>query len=151
LAKEFPVGSCEYQVVLDHEDTHVKFNRDTLKEYAAKGRTELDAMVAKPAVIHTTDANAALQKTLGDICARLTPLLQEGQKMQRERNATIDTSFSYGEAFKKCGNWDQGNIFLDGMPKKPNEEKKPDSSTIVAPPKPSGDPFGLGKMPTRRD
>lgn len=58
---------------------------------------------------------------------------------------------SYGEAFKKCGNWDQGNIFLDGIAKKSGEEKKPESNAITAPPKPSGDPFGLGKMPTRRD
>lgn len=151
VAKEFPVGSCEYQVVLDHEDTHVKFNRDTLKEYSAKVRAELDAMLAKPAVVKTTDANAALQKALGDVYAKLTPLLQEAQKVQRERNASIDTSFSYGEAFKKCGNWDQGNIFLDGLSKKPDGEKKPESNAIATPPKPSGDPFGLGKMPTRRD
>lgn len=151
VAKEFPVGSCEYQVVLDHEDTHVAFNRQTLKEYSDRVRGELEAMLAAAPPVKTTDANAAVQKTLGDIYAKVTPLLQEAQKVQKERNATIDTKFSYGEAFKKCGDWDQGNIFLDGTPKGGTAAKKPSNPSMPPPPAATGDPFGLGKMPTRRD
>ena len=149
VAKEFPVGSCEYEVVLEHEDTHVKFNRETLKEYSGRVQKELEAQLSGPQAVFTVDANAAVQKALGDLAAVVKPIVLEGQKVQQDKNAAIDTSFSYAEAFKKCGNWDQGNIWLDGLPKTSSE--KSNSAPTLPPSRPTGDPFGLGKMPPRRD
>jgi hypothetical protein len=150
VAKEFPVGSCEYQVVLDHEDTHVAFNRQTLAEYSGKLKTEIEAMLAVPPVHRVDDPNQAMQEQLKQVADRATPIVQEGAKVQRERNAGIDTRFSYAEAFKKCGNWDQGNIWLDGRPKSGADTKKP-AAPSTPPPPTGGDPFGLGKLPGRRD
>jgi hypothetical protein len=134
IAKEFPLDSCEYNVVLDHENQHVAINRTTLAEYAPKVRAALEqAVAAGIGPIYSPTPRVGGTDVLQRIAQQVAPVLRAAQQTQSKRNAGIDTAGNYHDTSKKCGEWDQGNIFLDGRPRPPTT--------------PAMDPFGLNKPP----
>lgn len=138
IAKEFPLDSCEYTVVLDHENQHVAINRTTLAEYVPKVRAALEqAVAAGIGPIYSPTPRVGGTDVLQRLAQEVAPVLREAQQAQAKRNASIDTAGNYHDTSKKCGDWDQGNIFLDGKPRPPTT--------------PAMDPFGLNKPPPRKD
>lgn len=148
VAKEFPTDSCEYKIVLEHEDTHVKINKESLAKSEKAMRAVLEKALQKPAARPAAASAQLTQETLNAIAAELKPIVEGAQAERQQRNGQIDSKYSYAESFKKCGNWDQGNIFLDGMPK-PKQAKDEDPAAPAAPAaERDTDPFGLnlGRM-----
>ncbi|MDX2224227.1 MAG: hypothetical protein SFV21_15870 [Rhodospirillaceae bacterium] len=133
IAKEFPLDSCEYGVVLDHENQHVAINRTSLNEFAPKVKAELEQAVAAIGPIYSPTPTIGGNDVLQRVAQRIAPVMREAQQVRSKRNAGIDTAGNYHDTSKKCGDWDQGNIFLDGRPRPPTT--------------PAMDPFGLNKPP----
>jgi hypothetical protein len=112
VADEYPPDSCEYNVILAHENTHVRFNLETLRDWLPTVKAALtEAAKHKfPAVFpHKPDGHEMEQYLLSNMQATFTLM---GEDMAR-RNATIDTPENYRRENAKCHNWSREGFKLD--------------------------------------
>lgn len=112
VAEEYPPESCEYKVVLAHENTHVRFNLDTLRDWLPTVKAALSEAAKHkfPAVFsHKPDDNEMGQYLLSNMQATFALM---GKDMAK-RNATIDTPENYRRENAKCHNWSREGFKLD--------------------------------------
>lgn len=107
VSSQYPVGSCQYQAVLGHENTHVSINERVFRKYRQLLAREL-RRIAVPTQVHplavTTEAEGE-----AFLDGKIKPVLARFEKdfageVKRE-NAKIDTPASYARVQRKCGNW----------------------------------------------
>jgi len=104
VAANYVTGTCEYKVVLDHENTHVSINRSVIKAYGPRIEAQLRLAVKStlfPMVVNTADSQQAL-KTLS---AAVQGLLSQMENELRQRNGAIDTPEAYRRTAALCHNW----------------------------------------------
>jgi hypothetical protein len=111
VASEYPPQTCEYKVILDHENQHVAINRNAMKEYAPRVRQALERELAKLKPRFTADAQVSTNRKLEELHEALEPLLQEMETVLAQRNAGIDTNVNYDALGEMCKNWDRGNVW----------------------------------------
>ncbi|HVZ81361.1 MAG TPA: hypothetical protein VHE12_11295 [bacterium] len=107
VSSQYPVGSCQYRAILDHENTHVAINTRTFKKYLALLKKELSRTALPTSRRTWTAADQARAQAAVD--ARIKPILDRIQKEfaaeDRRENAKIDTPASYRRTSAKCGDW----------------------------------------------
>jgi hypothetical protein len=104
VASEFAPGSCEYNVVHDHEYTHVRFNVETLRDWLPSIQAALTEAARRkfPVIYPKAPAGTELWDYLQDNMVSVIELMNEDL---RKRNATIDTPENYRRESAKCSNW----------------------------------------------
>lgn len=109
VPSEFPEGSCEYRVVLDHENQHVSINRTLLREFAPQMRARLETILAttKPMFRRTLDGSA--DAAIEHLNVQLSGMLKEFDALHASRNAGIDSPASYSALSALCKDWNRGN------------------------------------------
>ncbi len=108
VPSEFPKGSCEYKVVLDHENQHVAINRALLREFAPRLRARIEKVLAGTKPYYTRSREGGTDAALGDLNKQLSGMLKEFEALQISRNAGIDSPSNYQALSAMCKDWDRG-------------------------------------------
>jgi hypothetical protein len=107
VSNQYPVGSCQYNAVLAHENTHVSINSRLFKKYLAQLRAEL-ARLPLPTSGHPWVAASQAQAE-ATLDGRIKPILKRSEERfaaeDRRENAKIDTTASYRRTSAKCRDW----------------------------------------------
>lgn len=107
IAADYREGSCQYQVIRDHENEHVRLTRGAFEAAQPGLRGRLEQAVRELAATTTTaaTAEAAAQETLDRLQARIVPAVQAYQREAKRLNADIDTPDSYARVQARCRVW----------------------------------------------
>jgi hypothetical protein len=108
LSSQYPEGSCQYDVILGHENQHVAINNRTLRKYYSLMRQALWKTRSIP-----TKANplpvSSLNQGKAIIAARINgivnPIYARFKKAVLAENAKIDTVANYRRTQAKCSSW----------------------------------------------
>lgn len=107
ISSQYPVGSCQYNAVLGHENTHVSINSRLFKKYLRLVRAQL-ARVPLPTRKHPWTAATQAQAE-ADLDGRIKPIMKRFEENfaaeDRRENAKIDTPASYARTSAKCRDW----------------------------------------------
>ena len=105
IDRKYGPGSCEYEAILGHENTHVSINRDVLRQYVPKIRQQLERYARSIGPIYSTSPDTTarrMQKVLGE---QLQLLHKPMSSVRQARHARIDTRSNYLREQKRCVNW----------------------------------------------
>jgi len=108
ISSQYPEGSCQYNVILGHENQHVDINNRTLQIYYSMMRKALwnarsIPTKAKPLPVRSlSQGKAILTRRINGI---LNPLNERFKKAVRAENAKIDTIANYRATQAKCSSW----------------------------------------------
>ena len=113
VASEYAPGTCEYGVILNHENTHVRFNLETLRDWMPSMKAAVSEAARRkfPAIFPGPPSEDQLRAYLFDNLRSVFDLMDEDMA---KRNATIDTPENYAREHAKCGNWSRDGFRLDG-------------------------------------
>ncbi len=108
IDKKYPIDSCEYDVIKEHENYHVqvaqqamKFFKDDVEKTIYKSISQL-----RPKKVTTVEEyQAEVQRQYQKIMQDLTPLIQHINDVIAEKNYAIDTKESYQATTALCQNW----------------------------------------------
>jgi hypothetical protein len=105
VAREYPRGGCNYNVIYEHEKIHVGvyyFTQETYAERLRRRITELTQRV-NPRVTRTQDAARTLHAQI--IEAGVADLLAGLEAERSRQNAALDTPENYARERAKCPTW----------------------------------------------
>ena len=105
LASDYPVASCQYRVIREHEDRHVSIYRSNLAEFTQNLRARLVSDATSMGAYRTRNQSTAardLQKQLHD---RLAPILKNMETALHRNQRAIDTRASYASEQSRCPDW----------------------------------------------
>ncbi|MBX7200300.1 MAG: hypothetical protein K1X51_13100 [Rhodospirillaceae bacterium] len=106
VASEYKPGSCEYRMVLDHENQHVGINQQALRDSAPRVRAALEAILRDQAPVYVASPDGAADRALTAIHGRMNGSLDAFQRIIAERNGVIDTDSNYEAVSQMCEGWD---------------------------------------------
>lgn len=108
IPAEYSKGSCEYQIVLEHERGHGRVAREQAADLAGK----LDRALATAEGIPTrfdpvisSDFTAAANELKAAIAKVVDPVYQRYEKDEKEAQARLDRPDPYDAVYRKCGGW----------------------------------------------
>lgn len=108
IDKKYKPGSCEYEVIKDHEDYHVSVSQQAMaffkKDIEKAIKSAVDALSVHE-VRHQAEANQVVEDQLNQVISGLNPLMKHINQKIAEKNYIIDTPESYRETSRKCRNW----------------------------------------------
>lgn len=112
VANEYAPDTCEYKVILAHENAHVRFNLETLRDWLPTVRAALSEAAKHkfPAIFPSKPSEREMSEYLLSNMQETFDLM--GQDMAK-RNATIDTPENYRRENAKCRNWSRDGFKLD--------------------------------------
>ncbi len=104
VAANYPPGSCEYNVVLEHENRHVAINRGVIAAFGPRIGAQLRAAVHRlfPMITSNPKDVERLPQILIDA---VRPSVSAMEDELRRENGAIDTPESYRQANARCRNW----------------------------------------------
>ncbi len=108
LSSKYPVGSCQYNVILGHENQHVAINQRTLAKYKTLMLRALQAAKNIPTKAHPQQVyNLEQGKTLisSRIDQLLLPLYDRFKREVEAENGKIDTMANYRRTQALCHGW----------------------------------------------
>jgi hypothetical protein len=111
IASEYPMGSCEYNAIKDHENQHVSINVSAFKEYAPYVRAELERLLAVEQPVFAREGQSVTKAKVQDLSRRMNSILDAFQTAMSQRNAIIDTPQNYKAISDICRDWDRGNVW----------------------------------------
>lgn len=108
IDKKYKPGSCEYEVIREHENYHVAVAQQAMLFFKPDIEDKIYEIVSnlKPQI--TTDKKEVeniVQKQYEQIMEQLTPLLTHINQTIAKKNAQIDTPESYEKTKALCNNW----------------------------------------------
>ncbi|MDH3242883.1 MAG: sel1 repeat family protein [Alphaproteobacteria bacterium] len=107
VAREYPVGSCQYDAIYAHEMEHVEVARRNLETFAPRIREALELgsvptaqtpIIVASAADATRDIQAISKENLQPVYRAMLRDLQAAQ-------ARVDSPQSYASVFRKCPKW----------------------------------------------
>ena len=104
IPKEFPKGSCVYNVILEHELRHDKANRDSFKKYMLQLKKDLPqmAMYYERSAVNPKDVKQRFKVMQGSIKEAVELYIQEYVFPAADKiNKEIDSPESYAADGKK--------------------------------------------------
>jgi len=108
VTSQYPVGSCPYRVVLNHENQHVSIDQRVLAKYRAKMEWALKRSRSIPtkrhpmSVVSMNNGKAVIADRLNRI---VNPILAAYQNEIKRENGKIDTPTNYRRTQALCNNW----------------------------------------------
>lgn len=108
IDKKYKPGSCEYEVVKEHENYHVRVSQEAMKFFKPDVEKELKKAVAKlkpVTVASSAEAQSAFNQQFQQVIQDLQPLITHINAKIAEKNYIIDTPESYAATTKLCKNW----------------------------------------------
>ena len=105
VASNYDEGTCEYNAILNHEQTHVAFNNEVLSEYANNLQVALARIVEKLPSMSDGNPNRAAQRLSRQIQAKLGGTVSALERDRSRRNGMIDTREAYERTASLCTGW----------------------------------------------
>lgn len=108
IPKEYAPGSCEYQIVLEHERGHDRAARETAVKFAGKLERALGAAVGMPTrfdPVISTDFDSAAGKLKEAIASIVDPVYDEYELDEKETQKRLDRPDPYDAVYKTCDGW----------------------------------------------
>ncbi len=105
IDRRYRPGSCEYHVILEHEQQHVRNFKNTLARYMPEIRRKLKAEATRIGPRQARSMERGADRFVKTLKSRMTPLIR---RMQQEMDATdrrIDTPANYRATQARCENW----------------------------------------------
>ncbi len=108
ISSQYPEGTCPYQVILNHENTHVAINQRALAKYrvllerALKKSRAIPTRAHPMSVVSMNNGKAIINSRINAIVSRVTSAYK--REVARE-NAKIDTPAAYRKTQALCNNW----------------------------------------------
>jgi hypothetical protein len=109
ISRDYPEGSCEYDVILAHEEEHVRLNREVLKAYERKFKQAIARVLAGKKTIFAHQKSAARAAYVKELERQLNPVVAEMAAARNRKNGAIDTQDSYRRLMAQCANWHGGD------------------------------------------
>jgi len=105
LTNKYRPGSCEYEQVLAHENTHVQIFRDTLYNHAQGIERTLRRQAPRIGIAYNRSAKAAQNKLYNMLKVKIIPLIKRMNQESKRKNGRIDTKANYKREDNLCANW----------------------------------------------
>lgn len=108
IDRKYPVGSCEYNTVVRHENQHVAIARKVLDFYSPYVKLEIEKITAKMGAKFYASERAAQRAAGGSIqhiSRELEPMMELIQEQLEKGNRQFDTHEKYREETSRCSNW----------------------------------------------
>ena len=108
IDKKYRPGTCQYRVIREHENYHVRVHQEGLKFFAKKIKEGFTVAANKILPIQLSDpqeGKTAFESMIQTIQNDVSPLLNYVEKRMEEENLVIDTKTSYENEAKKCPSW----------------------------------------------
>ncbi len=105
IGREYPVGTCEYRTILDHENEHVAINNSVVREFGPRIRRSLEQQLAVMPPLFAPSVDTGARRAIQELQERVEPVISEFKREQRRRNAAIDTPAAYGVLQEHCSDW----------------------------------------------
>ena len=104
VAANYITGTCEYKVVLDHENTQVSINRSVIKAWGPRIEAQL-RLAAKSTMFPMMVSAPNGQQAVQALQASVQGLVGQMERELKERNGAIDTPEAYRRTAALCHNW----------------------------------------------
>ena len=108
IDKKYAPGSCEYEVIREHENYHVAVAQQAMLFFKPDIEKKIHTVVGKlrPKVVRSEkEAAKVVQEQFGYVMTELSPLINHINSVIAEKNAKIDTPESYTQTTALCKNW----------------------------------------------
>lgn len=108
IDKKYKPGSCEYAVVKEHENYHVRVSQEAMTFFRPDIEKALNKAVQKikpQVVVGQAEAQAVFQRQFNQVMRDVQPVLDHINKKIAEKNYEIDTPESYRKTTALCQNW----------------------------------------------
>ncbi len=108
IDKKYRPGTCEYRVVKDHEDYHVRVAKEAVYFFRPDVEKALRRAVnrLKPVVVRSqAEVQPAFEKQFQQVMDEVRPVIQHINDKIAEKNYEIDTPESYRETTALCSHW----------------------------------------------
>lgn len=105
IAKPYPVGSCEYTAIKEHEDTHVAINRRIVQASAPRVLAQLQLKARELPSVKAGSPQEAAGYFNGRIKSLVTQLVEEIKRELRAENTKFDSPTEYSRVAKTCKSW----------------------------------------------
>jgi hypothetical protein len=104
IASKYSPSSCNYRVVMSHEEEHVWIYKTALRDYAGRVETELKRAALALSPFTGNDADDYKQAR-PKLLAAIEPVRTLAQAEAARKNAHIDTPESYRQVTLLCRDW----------------------------------------------
>lgn len=105
IAREYPLGSCEYNAIFGHEMRHAQIDDAVLGDFLPKLRSRLRKIAAEASAAGTVEP-AGVEQRKAELLARLQGTLQQAatelENVRRRGQGTIDTPSEYRRVADSC-------------------------------------------------
>lgn len=108
IDKKYKPRTCEYEVVKEHENYHVRVSQEAMSFFKPDIEDALRKAVArvKPVEVRSQkEAERVFQQQFNQVMREVQPLIDHINKKIAEKNYEIDTPESYRETTALCKNW----------------------------------------------
>lgn len=108
IDKKYDPGSCEYEVVKEHENYHVRVSQDAMMFFKPDIEQALDTALShlEPEYAHSKEeAQRIFNNQFNRVIREIQPLIDHINQKIAEKNYIIDTPESYAETSALCDNW----------------------------------------------
>lgn len=109
IDRAYPVGTCEHDAILAHEEQHVAVAREAMSRYQAAIGAALGAASLPVAQFSAGGGGDPQAAFLGPLRRAIDPVAAAIQRRINDGNARLDTATSYSETFRRCANWGAGD------------------------------------------
>ncbi|MEQ8711029.1 MAG: hypothetical protein RIC36_18760 [Rhodospirillales bacterium] len=105
IDRNYVTRSCEYSVILDHENRHVEILRESVDLVAEEMRAALQRGLRLRGAAAGATQNEARQAMGRIVTEMMRPYIRQMSDYRRTQNAAIDTPASYDQSRRECQNW----------------------------------------------
>jgi hypothetical protein len=102
VAKEYPRGSCRYNLVLNHEMQHVNLYKRSFDTHSSALKVTLEGAVRNMGGVWMPNQDGAMERIARTLMATLKPNLTAFQEQAHRDNAAIDTEQNYRFMSQQC-------------------------------------------------
>lgn len=108
IDKKYKPGSCEYEVVKEHENYHVRVSQEAMMFFRPDIEKALQTALSHihPETVYSqVDAQKTFERQFNQVMREIQPLIDHINRKIAEKNYIIDTPESYAATTALCKNW----------------------------------------------
>ncbi|WP_169543332.1 hypothetical protein [Sneathiella aquimaris] len=105
IDRKYKPGSCNFKVILAHEQEHMKINMAVQKNFTKMIDGALRKIADRLRPVISGSVQRAADSMENSLYHDLKPVIREFQKQKRKANLKIDTPKSYQQVQSRCAGW----------------------------------------------